>query len=1671
MRSPLDYVNSEVFRERLMVRNLAPYRKSPSQPNPPITFPYEQSNISVIDSPDALIDTPVFADRLYPLNQYGADGGYKQVPDPNALLNTKSNEGEYGPGQQDAHIIDQAPIEAQRYRPLNAFGPGNSEILDSGEMITEPEWIVAGSTRGKYQNQPYPARSVFSSYSPVTILLSRDPIGSNGLLSQDTYLAQLGAASLRKEFEERIATQIRQQTIARANLFNVDSGTDVLNLVSTRVPLIEPNWVITVPSNPILAATDFALRLAGSIIPISPIPGSYFDPNIRLGPPTTIQQIQNAFRRSNIGVGNFFANLLGPSQTGSQIFLSNTGGGQRSRLFGNINYNKFKPNYERNIFDRLGGALVGTTENNSNFYIGNTTTEPSRILSPSGDLPVNEFGQEVQAPVYGPQELAQLYEGPSQDVKLGANGPAYVNGGGIEGGFTWVSPKYRGNAGKKVGIGGEVIDQDQDFKPSSYNSTESTNRNFREGSILDDTQRLIDSQPQGGRRLQHVGNAIDQVSKVFNDGYKELTKGSKVLKYVGSLGNEVGTEYCRVFTKDVPYLQYNDLQKQDGIVNQNRRFSYSVLDSTFNLNIAPNKQEGGTTSSNLIGNGNASRVKKYMFSLENLAWRTSNTPGINVNDLPSCERGPNGGRIMWFPPYGLTFSENVNANWKGNDFLGRPEPIYTYTNTTRTGTLQWKIVVDHPSVLNVIVNKILNNNSNKERIDGLLESFFAGCKKYDLYELAKKYEKIPFNELQTLQSAITSRQLSREQLGALRDDQASGALTTQNASQLITQPVQDVPQQSFKEFENFALFFPNDLPRQNAVVAYPDYYTIYTQELTSIYTGQTQTNFFNTVITPNYLYIKDELFPKLKNVLKNNSSIKITINLFGSASAAGTQSYNLRLSEDRISSVKLFFSSDSELNKYIQQGRITFLSEAKGENANVQEEGQKFEFRANPNYGNSCSNDIDNDTTNYGDALTSATAMACRRVVIKSIVVSSPEATQLPPQPNIPGRTIGVNSIQPLGQAQIETRYRPTDNISKRVVRAMISECDYFEEIKRDTPMVYDNLKDKLKFFQPAFHSTTPEGLNSRLTFLQQCMRPGDTIPTVKPNADQTYSLEYNNAVNTAFGIPPVLILRVGDFYNTKIIPDGLQLSFEQLDINPEGIGVQPMIANVTLNFKFVGGSGLKDAVDKLQNALTFNYYANTEIWDERADPTDDSYKILDKEFLQNVAQPGAPTTNQVQNINSLSNANTIGNRESYQLTQQGEEGVMSYQQFMDSFVSSTQTYFQTIFNQSKSVLNQYNNAMLQQWSTNRIYQQGQFLVAPGVDTYIFGKPDEIQKNVDKIFSDLIVDIESNDSTTQDRFINFINISTWDFSQRAIRQIKDNYLKFVKDKKSSYLSAITKIIQDVVNVEQTYLQYVSRTNVVPFDDPGIFDGTDGFQEANGNIVVYNLSATTEVGPTNPGSTAPANTKIELEQDITIVQESLNDFFDLTKSGVTFTEGTTGYTGYLISGVSPAPTNEQLRDQVFIPFNKSVNFGSTPFRRQYMILSNDLKSEVYQTFKNAILGNIINNRSLAGDRSMRYEEVFDAYWLGIAKKEFDEEDRLAKKFMDTVESGLSNYLNFTPFPSKPRKFTFYKSTNPDPNQKTLINLLGAKTNVNTDKTTWNDEYQNLNTVLVSKVKLN
>lgn len=181
------------------------------------------------------------------------------------------------------------------------------------------------------------------------------------------------------------------------------------------------------------------------------------------------------------------------------------------------------------------------------------------------------------------------------------------------------------------------------------------------------------------------------------------------------------------------------------------------------------------------------------------------------------------------------------------------------------------------------------------------------------------------------------------------------------------------------------------------------------------------------------------------------------------------------------------------------------------------------------------------------------------------------------------------------------------------------NEYRYFESLAVDEPFLHNKLVEKIRFFDPAFHSITPEGFQARLTFLNQCTRQGNT-------SAWTDNSSIRSASNLAFGRPPVLVLRIGDFFNTRVVATNLNIQYKtgdgiHWDLNDEGIGVMPMYATVTMSLIFLGGSDLGGPIPRLQNAMSFNYYANTGVYDGRAEMVDysdenpgsyNNYKIVD---------------------------------------------------------------------------------------------------------------------------------------------------------------------------------------------------------------------------------------------------------------------------------------------------------------------------------------------------------------------------------------------------------------------------------------------------------------------------
>jgi len=1635
--STLSFASSSSFRDLLLVRNLTPYSVPgvyiPSTSN--INTEISLSNFNVVNSPDNLITDGGFSSQLYPLNEYGPNGGYNlTINYNNPPLPVNSNQGEYGPNDTVLDIVNEFFIDAAYID--NYYGP----VGGFNDMYGVTTQIL-----GQPIHQPYLNSFVPSSYSPYSILLSTNPTGSDGTLSQDSYLARLGAQKLNEAFQDRIAREIYINTVGQVNLESLSDPFEASLIVTGQEPLIYRNWRITVPEDPITAAGDLITRLGGAYWPVSLIPGDYFSDNTRNG---QTQQTSNALNVVNQLTGGFLGPILNGNRNPSEIFLFNTGNGQRSVLFRNLEYNRYQPSYRRDFGGLLGiGQAIVSLINPDNgtlvggYYVGSRNAEPSTITSPPNQVPVNAFGQQEQSPVYGPSEMGILFEGNQDTLNFGLAAKPLSDGGGIDGQFVWTSPKYKPNAGFKATPGGGTGSLDTEFNliSSNYTRDESTNFTFKETSILDQTQRLVNSADnvQGISRLKHVGNAINQVSKVFHDGYKEMTKGSQVVSYKDqTTGGEAGIEYCRVFTKDTPYYTYADLQKTDGITTSGRRFSSSVLDNTFNLNISPTRNPGST---NIIAdgpNGLGGYAKKYMFSIENLAWRTSSKQGFTYDELPVCEKGPNGGRVMWFPPYDLKFNDSSNANWTSTSFLGRPEPIYTYKDTNRTGQLTWKIIVDHPSVMNLIVDKQLKG-VNKERVNSIIDSFFAGCVKYDIYELAKKFNTVPTKDLYTYQQILSNPNVSNEDVISI-----SNEIPKEASISTVTTPANSAPQTNNNnncdldsKYNNFGFYFDNDIPgpsnrtTTNPNSTYKSDYDNYTYGMNQdqyvaisqniFNSGNPNLNvkeFFQNIVIDNFDYINKNFIEDAYKILSEKTGT-IKISLRAAASAPANKTYNVALSKRRANSVIEYFKT-TKLGEFVNK-TLTFSNpDTVGEDETAIPKSSKGTFGAPIN----CTQDIKdkNGKVTHDSQWYSVAAMACRRVVMTDIQVTSidkpvEEVIVEETLPTPPDKKPEPKKPEPVVTIQQKLK----DGIGKLILRRLLSECDYFDVIKEEVPMVYDSIQQKIKYFNPAFHSMTPEGLNARLTFLNQCVRPGETIPVIGTDGKP----KQNDAQNTSFGAPPVLILRIGDFYNTKIIPRNLSFSYEPLvlDLNPEGIGIQPMIANVTLSFDLIGGMGLEKPVEELQNALSFNYYANTEIYDERAKWTDDSWKKIDNQYFQELinSQPtvSTPTNQQINNAGE-----TIGQIQTTNNIEGGQTGDITYMKIMDSLLDVTKEYYVNIVNQAESTTQSYNNGIWQLISKDRQYIEGEFnLNSSSILTPIYGKP-SFESKINELFTKTIEDIDNNFNFIIDGLIGF------NFNDITIRDVKSNLKKYINDYKPDFSLGVISIVNNLTEQQTNMVQIFRKINYVTTLSDGII--------INSKPKIYNISATTEVSKlSNP---EPSDTYDELWNDYKKVGVNIDKFNKYLESMSII------YKNYNEPGGFATTSTVFSSDDLYS-------------KRFFMVMAqifND--NSKFTLFKNSII--TTNMDKTTPGLSKKFNKIVNNFQDKV-KEELNAEEKFYKKLKKSNE--YLSYLTVEDLykKGKTRKFTYTTIPNTSTNEQQTNNLiLLYKGNNNGDKTIWTDKTQ-------------
>lgn len=668
-------------------------------------------------------------------------------------------------------------------------------------------------------------------------------------------------------------------------------------------------------------------------------------------------------------------------------------------------------------------------------------------------------------------------------------------------------------------------------------------------------------------------------------------------------------------------------------------------------------------------------IKKCMFSIENLAWK--DVPNMSQY-LSEEQRGPFGGRIMWFPPYDLSFQESVNVNWNSNTFIGRGEKVYTYTDTDRTATLNFTILIDHPAIVNEIRNMEGKNPDDDIEMDTL--RFFAGCGPLD------NDKKKPQD---TNKDITVSKEESTEPVEAENEEKAEKLKFYVFFPNNYSGNYNDGKLMTLKEWENrnFAdsdwltyLLFGKDISVPDNSGEYLGYEMgkgsgISTKEGNTITTAvDPSTNVSkNWTVFPEYegedkekrkyhYRVDFDLRQKLYNLNNYYDAKDFNLNInwtdvcnihpdadcslaeFVAAmflkrarenakNFKGVDNYDYEYfsTEDANKNVYLHRLLE-KLTKYYDDDEINAF-DAITELAQKMEKGVKkiipiggateqdkknsnlLAFRRCRTVGAYFKNMLrfEGDVNYYqiedtGELLNDKTVNS---IAAKAERYASVEIYFGAPEKNAANKVLGTegNSIQEEKTGTTQTSgTTEASGATKQEVHAVVgnattryeSEAEYFDKLKITDPLIFKKITDKYKYFDPAFHSLSPEGFNARLTFLHQCTRQGHTVSTADGKTAKT-------AGNLSFGRMPVCVLRLGDFLYSKVLVQSMTIDYKngngiQWDLNPEGNGVQPMYASVAMSLVILGGQTLDGPSDRLQNANTFNFYANTGVYDDRAD-------------------------------------------------------------------------------------------------------------------------------------------------------------------------------------------------------------------------------------------------------------------------------------------------------------------------------------------------------------------------------------------------------------------------------------------------------------------------------------
>lgn len=855
----------------------------------------------------------------------------------------------------------------------------------------------------------------------------------------------------------------------------------------------------------------------------------------------------------------------------------------------------------------------------------------------------------------------------------------------------------------------------------NYNYTKETDVHFTykdetQGKLLGGTNSSILYKTQELFNRGKIDTLINRfyLSKSKNEGElytnDELITGGKIKTYGYGRGKMLLTAdaslekedpFCRAWTQNHRYERLKDAirpsenftlsEMQNASIKYRSKFFDKELEMGSDYLIKNSVlQRNGLVRITPTDNSSGKDIKNVMLSIENLAWK--DVLFNNPFNIDKEQQGPNNGRIMWFPPYDLDFQENVSVNWNESSFIGRGESVYTYTNTKRTGSLSFSLLIDHPSLLNSLVkNKSEKNTYGSQTENSDILRFFNGCDYNGGGDDGGKDD-----------AAITvSPDIPKE----IPDEKGKSIVFYIYFPNNYSGKNDDSSKSGYLNYEDLQCDYTNDTPIHFSPCM-PDWYVyllcgkgVYIHgngemikkfledkgniglgyEMNGCISNELKDNFTSYAINSlgdiyhyradvkrieqhfeimsNYsdsgnFHLNSSIengnddadysFSEIISTLIETNKMWSIENLYGDVegetSSMGTL-YTDYVKGTNTLTMSPGYITEGEYNEKIE--KLKEIIEKIYSDSNYKIKITSCATRQNIEDSNSLSNDRKNTVRNFlkdigldrfddeavdvdgptDKDINSLSAKKNRNVRVE-IIYDLPEVDKA-----INGEKVNVEEERDKNNFEVEKNKIISNLLSDSTLSTRYkNEYEFFKDLEQDSPILYEQLINKFHYFNPAFHSMTPEGFNARLTFLHQCTRQGHTMSNSEAT---TYT---TGAGNLAFGRMPVCVLRIGDFINTRILIESMTISYSETnwDLNPEGIGVQPMFAKITLNVIILGGQSLEAPISRLQNALSFNYYANAGVYDDRADRA--SYAndgIIDYKyiFIPNMKETEAPKT------------------------------------------------------------------------------------------------------------------------------------------------------------------------------------------------------------------------------------------------------------------------------------------------------------------------------------------------------------------------------------------------------------------------------------------------------------